>query len=110
MTERPGPDGTEGGIPSGSYAAGHRVLLPPGAGEPITVFINGVAQTEGVDYTISGGEILFTRPIIKEQLGVARKLAMLLSFFGTYRKHETVDVQFQRDGRTELAGDLPVTG
>jgi hypothetical protein len=101
-----GPDDT--GIPKGSYAAGRRVRLPEGAGTPVVVFINGMAQVEGRDYTIKGNEILFSRDIIKEELGTGRKLAMFLGLFGTYRKHETIDVQFQRDGRTELAGDLRV--
>ena len=37
-------------IPKGSYAAGRRVTLPQGATQPIVVYINGVAQTEGEDY------------------------------------------------------------
>ncbi len=95
-------------IPEGSYAAGRRVSLPAGAEEPIVVYINGQAQAEGDDYDIVDGEIVFTREIIKEQLSFARKAAMFFSVFGTYRKHETIDIQFQRDGKTELAGDLPV--
>ena len=33
---------------------------------------------------------------------------MYLGLFGTYRKDETIDLQFQRDGKTELLSDLPV--
>ena len=33
---------------------------------------------------------------------------MLVGLFGTYRKHETVDVQFTRAGKIELVSDLPV--
>lgn len=97
-------------IPEGSYAAGRRVALPEGAERPITVFVNGQAQVEGEDYELSGGEIVFSREIVKEKLSFARKAAMFFSVFGTYRKHETIDVQYQKDGRTELAGDLPVVG
>jgi hypothetical protein len=39
---------------------------------------------------------------------MGRWLAMWLGLFGTYRKHETIDLQFQRSGRTQLASDLPV--
>ncbi len=95
-------------VPEGSYAAGRRVALPAGAEAPFIVFINGQIQTEHDDYEITGGEIIFTRDIIKEELSFARKAAMFFSVFGTYRKHETIDVQFQREGKTELAGDLPV--
>jgi hypothetical protein len=95
-------------IPKGSYAAGERVKLPRGAEPPYIVFINGVEQREGADYSIEGGEVVFTRPIIKEKIGTSRWLAMYLGLWGTYRKNETVDVQFQRGGKIELVSDLPV--
>ncbi|HEX5928557.1 MAG TPA: hypothetical protein VFY48_04110 [Solirubrobacterales bacterium] len=95
-------------IPKGSYAAGERVKLPRGAGPPFTVFINGIEQSEGDDYTVEGGEIVFGRPIVKEKVGAGRWLAMYLGLFGTYRKDETIDLQFTRDGKVELLSDLPV--
>jgi hypothetical protein len=98
--------GTE--IPKGSYAAGERVRVPRGAEPPFTVFINGVEQSAGADYEIDGGEIAFTRPIVKEKIGTSRWLAMYLGLWGTYRKNETVDLQFQRDGRVQLVSDLAV--
>ena len=95
-------------IPKGSYAAGRRVTLPDGAEQPIIVFVNGVAQTEGKDYVLRANEILFTREIIKHTKSGKKKLAMLLGVVGFYNKDETIDVQFAKDGKTELAGDLPV--
>jgi len=95
-------------IPKGSYAAGRRLKLPPGAEAPYTVFVNGVEQREGVDYNLRAGEIVFTREIVKEKVGTGRWLAMYLGLFGTYRKNETIDLQFQRNGKTELLSDLPV--
>jgi hypothetical protein len=95
-------------IPRGSYAAGRRVQLPAGAEAPFAVFVNGVEQREGLDYEARGGEIVFNREIVKEKVGAGRWLAMYLGLFGTYRKNETVDVQFVREGRTELRSDLPV--
>ncbi len=95
-------------VPKGSYAAGERVNMPAGAEPPFTVFINGVEQKEGVDYEIEGAEIHFTRPIIKEEIGISRWLAMYLGIFGTYRKDEKVDLQFHRDGKVELVPDLPL--
>jgi hypothetical protein len=95
-------------IPKGSYAAGRRIGLPRGAEPPFAVFINGVEQSEGADYRVRAGEIVFTRPIIKEKVGTGRWLAMYLGLFGTYRKNETVDLQFVRDGKTRLADDLSV--
>jgi len=95
-------------IPKGSYAAGERVKLPAGAEAPFTVFINGVEQSEGADYSIGGGEIVFTRPIVKEKMTTSRWLAMYLGLFGTYRKDETVDLEFVRNGKVELLSDLAV--
>jgi hypothetical protein len=95
-------------IPKGSYAAGRRVRLPKGAAPPFAVFVNGVEQKEGDDYRVRAGEIVFTRQIVKERVGAGRWLAMYLGLFGTYRKNETIDLQFRRDGKTELLSDLPV--
>jgi hypothetical protein len=95
-------------IPKGSYAAGNRVKLPAGAEPPFTVFINGVEQSLGADYNIEAGEIVFTRQIIKEKVGAGRWLAMYLGLFGTYRRNDTIDLEFNRDGKTTLIDDLPV--
>ena len=95
-------------IPKGSYAAGERVTLPAGAEPPFTVFVNGVEQNEGADYSVDGSELVFARPIIKEKMGTSNWLAMYLGLWGTYRKNETVDVQFQRGGKVELVSDLAV--
>ena len=95
-------------IPKGSYAAGRRVKLPAGAEAPYAVFINGVEQREGADYRLAAGEIVFGRQIVKERVGAGRWLAMYLGLFGTYRKDETIDLQFQRSGKVELISDLPV--
>ncbi len=95
-------------IPKGSYAAGNRVNLPRGAEPPFAVFVNGVEQTEGADYEIRDREIRFSRQIVKEKVGKSRWLAMYLGLWGTYRKNETIDVQFTRNGKIELVDDLSV--
>jgi hypothetical protein len=95
-------------IPKGSYAAGERVKLPSRAEPPFTVFINGIEQSLGADYSIEAGEIVFGRPIVKEKVGAGRWLAMYLGLWGTYRKNETIDLQFNRDGKVELVSDLAV--
>ncbi len=95
-------------IPKGSYAAGERVKLPAGAEPPFTVFVNGIEQSLGADYSIEAGEIVFGRPIVKEKVGTGRWLAMYLGLWGTYRKNETIDLQFTRGGKVELRSDLDV--
>jgi hypothetical protein len=37
-----------------------------------------------------------------------RWLAMLLGLFGTYRKHETVDVEYRLGDQVKLAADVEV--
>ena len=99
---------TQTEIPKGSYAAGRRLKLPAGAEAPYVVFVNGVQQREGADYNVRAGELVFTREIVKEKVGAGRWLAMYLGLFGTYRKNETIDLQFNRGGKVELVSDLPV--
>ncbi|MDX6582919.1 MAG: hypothetical protein QOI10_2103 [Solirubrobacterales bacterium] len=97
-------------VPKGSEAVGRRVPLPRGAKPPITVHVNGVAQKQGVDYELRDGELVFNRQIVKEKVGMGRWMAMYLGLFGTYRKHDTIDVEYRLDGddRTHLASDLAV--
>jgi hypothetical protein len=88
---------------------GRRVRLPRGAEPPYAVFVNGVRQSEGSDYRVQGREITFGRPIVKEgKVSGIRWLAMLLGLFGTYRKHEVVDVEYRLRGNPHLASDVEV--
>jgi hypothetical protein len=88
---------------------GRRVRLPRGAEPPIRVYVNGVEQSEGSDFRIRRGEIVFERPIVKEgKVGGFRWLAMLLGLFGTYRKHETVDVEYRLAGEVKLYSDVEI--
>jgi hypothetical protein len=95
-------------IPKGSFAAGRRVRLPRGAQPPIHVHINGVEQTEGSDFEVRGGDVVFARPIVKETVTPGRWAAMYLGLFGTYRKNETVDDEYTLNGETKLAADVAV--
>ncbi len=95
-------------IPKGSVAAGHRVRLPAGAEPPLVVYVNGIQQAEHADYEVRDNEIVFSRPIVKEEVGGMRYLAMFLGLFGTYRKHETVDVEYRLGGEVKLASDVRI--
>lgn len=106
MTERGHGKAAHGGKP-----VGRRVPLPRGAGEPIKVYINGMEQTRGTDYTLHEGEVVFKDPILKEdltELSIGRKLVLGLGLVGSYQRNETVDVEYSLHGRTELASDLEV--
>ena len=98
----------EAEVPKGSYAAGRRVRLPRGAEEPIRVYVNGVEQQRGTDYEVGPGAIVFARPIVKETVTPGRWMAMYLGLFGTYRKNETVDVEYRLGDKTELAADVAI--
>jgi hypothetical protein len=88
---------------------GRRLRLPRGAEPPIRVYVNGIEQRPDADYKLSGGEVVFARPIVKEgKVSGFRWLAMLLGLFGTYRKHETVDVEYRLRGQVKLASDVEI--
>ena len=92
----------------GSVAVGRRVHLPGGAGPPIKIYINGIVQSEGDDYVARGGEILFMRPIVKEEVSKGRWLAMGLGLFGSYKKNEVVDVEYRVGGEVKLASNVEI--
>ena len=91
-----------------SVEVGRRIRLPNGAGRPIQVFINGSEQAEGSDFSIHDQMIVFSRPLIKEQVSRSRWLAMSLGLFGSYGKNETVDVHFTRRGKVEVITDAEI--
>lgn len=85
------------------------VPLPRGAGPPYRVFVNGVPQTEGVDYELEGQALAFSRPLRKEgRLGFWRWLAMFLAIAGTYRQNDSIDVQYTLNGREVAASGLEI--
>jgi hypothetical protein len=86
------------------------VELPPGAEPPYRVFINGVPQVEGRDYRVKGRMLLFDRELRKEgRLGFWRWTLMFFSIAGTYRRHDSVDVQYRQGGRERVAVGLEIT-
>jgi hypothetical protein len=88
-----------------------RVPLPRGAEPPYRVFVNGVPQAEGIDYELENGVLVFSRPLQKEgRLGFWRWLSMFLSIAGTYRKNDSVDVQYRIAGRERIATGLDIVG
>ena len=93
---------------SESVEAGRRVRLPSGADRPIQVFINGLEQKEGEDYSVHGHEVVFSRPLVKEKVSSGRWLAMTLGLFGSYGKNESVDVHFRRGGKTQVISDAEI--
>ena len=72
------------------------------------VFVSGVQQQEGVDYSVEGRTLVFSRQLAREgQLGFWRWLSIFLGIAGTYRKNETVDVVYTVRGQLEVASLAP---
>jgi hypothetical protein len=85
------------------------VRLPRGAEPPYRVFVNGVPQQEGSDYELRGHSLAFPRHLEKEgKLGFWRWFAMFMALFGTYRKNDSVDVEYTLGGSRRLAVGLDI--
>jgi hypothetical protein len=85
------------------------VPLPPEVEEPFEVFVNGVRQEPGGDYTLRGRELRFEKPLAREgRLGAIRWASMFLGVAGTYRKNDSVDVVYESAGRRTVVAGLPI--
>ena len=85
-----------------------RVPLPRGAEPPYRVFVNGVPQQEGRDYEVGDGELLFSKSLEKERIGLGRWTAIFLGLFGSYGKNDSVDVRYSLHGERRLATGLDI--
>ena len=84
-----------------------RVELPQDVPLVFEVYVSGVRQVPGRDFELVGRSLVFPRPLAQEgRLGFWRWASMWLGVAGTYRKHETVDVVYEWDGRREVATGL----
>jgi hypothetical protein len=84
-----------------------RVELPPDVPEHFEIFVNGVRQEPGADYRVQGRTLVFNRQLHQEgKLGAARWTSIFLGVAGTYRKHDAIDVVYERDGRKVVATGL----
>ena len=84
-----------------------RVELPGHVPAAFEVYINGVRQEPGRDYTVEGRSLVFPRPLAQEgKLGFWRWTGMWLGVVGSYRKHETVDVVYDAGGVRQVETGL----
>ena len=79
-----------------------RVKLPQGVRTPFEVYVNGVRQELGADYTVSAGELRFDRELVTGKLGVK---AWLLGFWGigTYKRNDEIDIRYEAGGQPQVA-------
>jgi hypothetical protein len=88
---------------------GTRVRLPGDVVRPFDVFVNGVEQREGRDYSIEGRTLVFERELKTEgKLGFWRWLSLWVGVAGTYRQNDSVDVAYRRNGKPVVASRLPL--
>ena len=86
-----------------------RALLPRDVTRPFEVFVNGVPQREGTDYTVDGTSLVFERDLRTEgKLGIWRWTAIMIGVVGTYRQNDSVDVVYTRRGQKVVASKLPL--
>jgi hypothetical protein len=94
---------------SESASRGTRVRLPADVARPFEVYVNGVPQEEGADFSIEGRTLVFERELRTEgKLGFWRWTSILVGIAGTYRQNDSVDVVYQRGGRRVVATKLPL--
>jgi hypothetical protein len=94
---------------SETASRGTRVRLPDDVVRPFEIYVNGVAQTEGVDYRVEGRTLVFDRELRSEgKLGFWRWLSIFIGIAGTYRQNDSVDVVYERGGRRVVATKLPL--
>jgi hypothetical protein len=94
---------------SESASRGTRVRLPADVVRPFEVYVNGVPQEEGADFSIEGRTLVFERELRTEgKLGFWRWTSILVGIAGTYRQNDSVDVVYQRGGRRVVATKLPL--
>jgi hypothetical protein len=84
-----------------------RVELPSDVPEEFEVFVNGVRQELGRDYRVQGRTLVFSRRLHHEgKLGATRWASIFLGVAGTYRKHDDIDVVYEREGKGVVATGL----
>jgi hypothetical protein len=86
--------------------SGSIVKLPSQVRGDYAVFVNGVPQRAGEDYAVVGRELHFRRELKQEgKLGFWRWFLGAWGI-GTYRQNDSVDVQYEIDGRPMVAEGL----
>jgi hypothetical protein len=86
------------------------VELPADVTAPFQIYVNGVLQEPGRDFRVDGDRLVFERPLAREgRLGFWRWASMFLGIAGTYRRNDSVDVVYERDGRRVVASCRPTS-
>jgi hypothetical protein len=85
------------------------VQLPRYVHPPFEVYISGVPQKEGTDFTVEDDLLVFAdRELRKDKISGWRWLLGAWGV-GTYRQNDSVDIRYRRDGRPQVAEGLEPT-
>ena len=81
--------------------------MPAGARRPFEVFVNGVAQEEGVDFELRGTEVVFNRELIAPHQWTPWTYLRTM-FAGRYKTEHTVDITYETGAGSAVAHKLPI--
>jgi hypothetical protein len=85
-----------------------KVKLPRDVRGEYQVFLNGVPQQLGADYTLREGALVFERELRKDRISGWRWLLGAWGV-GTYRQNDSVDVRYEAaDGSPRVAEGLEI--
>ncbi len=85
-----------------------RVKLPRDVRGSYEVYVNGVRQQAGVDYSVREGALVFERELRKDRISGWRWLLGAWGV-GTYRQDDSVDVRYEAaDGTPRVAEGLEI--
>jgi hypothetical protein len=85
-----------------------RVKLPRDVRGSYEVYVNGVRQQAGVDYSVREGALVFERELRKDRISGWRWLLGAWGV-GTYRQDDSVDVRYEAsDGTPRVAEALEI--
>jgi hypothetical protein len=83
------------------------VDIPPYVEPPFDVYLNGIMQHPGTDYEIVERTLVFPRELTPHVKMTPLQWFLVGVGIGNYRKYDTVDIAYQRDGRGLVATGLP---
>jgi hypothetical protein len=83
------------------------VDLPHAVDSDFEVYVNGILQEYGTDYQLDGHTLVFPRPLSAEvKMTKFQFIRAALGIAGTYRKHDSIDITYEHDGRKLVATGL----
>jgi hypothetical protein len=83
------------------------VTLPPAVADAFDVFVNGVPQHPGVDYTREGRTLVFERALRRDKVSGWRWFLGAWGV-GTYRQDDSVDIRYESGGAPRVAHRLEI--